>query len=263
MSLIIAKYRFISLLRYPENLIYYLIYPIVTIVLAYALQQIIDVETFSSYSKGLASYIAFIYSGIALFLILELPISISGQVYDEIRTGYLETTLLATNRISKYFVGVILGDMLFAAPFILIMSVLAVIYAGSAGKSNLFLLLFTLVVTIMGVFGFSLLAIGLALRYKMISNTLSMFNFIREFLDGTIFPVLLLTPSIRFISYAIPSTWYIDLWRISLFGTGPILNLTLEIVLATTSSIILLLVGYAFVEREYKTAIRKGLLLTY
>lgn len=117
--------------------------------------------------------------------------------------------------------------------------------------------LFSLGLYELGLIGFGLLFAGLTMRIKSYNTISNLVFFGYMILTGALFPISLIPMPFRYVSMAIPFTYFIDLMRHAALATRTILPETLEYVTAILLSISMLLVGFvAFNKIEEEARVR-------
>jgi ABC-2 type transport system permease protein len=82
-------------------------------------------------------------------------------------------------------------------------------------------------------------------------------DFIVIILSGAAFPIVVLPEAARAVSYLLPTTYALDLMRVSALGTPPLLPIAMEWMALAVSSIGILLVGrWAWLRTEYRLRVR-------
>lgn len=117
--------------------------------------------------------------------------------------------------------------------------------------------LFSLGLYEVGLIGFGLLIAGLTMRLKSYNTISNLIFFGYMILTGALFPVTSIPMPFRYVSMAIPFTYFNDLMRHAALGTSTIFPEVLEYLAAVLLSISMLLVGFiAFNKIEAEARIR-------
>jgi len=104
-----------------------------------------------------------------------------------------------------------------------------------------------------GLIGFGLLIAGLTMRIKSYNTISNLVFFGYMILTGALFPITVIPMPFRYVSLAIPFTYFNDLMRHGALGTPTLLPRPEEYVIATLLSICMLLVGFIafnWIERD-------------
>lgn len=96
-----------------------------------------------------------------------------------------------------------------------------------------------------GLIGFGLFFAGLTMRIKSYNTLSNMVFFGYMILTGALFPIDVIPVPFRYISMAIPFTYFIDLMRNAALSTSTILPESIEYLTATILAVSMLLIGFA------------------
>ncbi|HXY83412.1 MAG TPA: ABC transporter permease [Candidatus Saccharimonadales bacterium] len=96
-----------------------------------------------------------------------------------------------------------------------------------------------------GLIGFGLFFAGLTMRIKSYNTLSNMVFFGYMILTGALFPISVIPVPFRYISMAIPFTYFIDLMRNAALSTSTILPESFEYLAATILAVSMLLIGFA------------------
>jgi ABC-2 type transport system permease protein len=117
--------------------------------------------------------------------------------------------------------------------------------------------LFSLGLYEVGLIGFGLLIAGLTMRLKSYNTISNLVFFGYMILTGALFPVTVIPIPFRYVSFAIPFTYFNDLMRQAALGTQTLFPSAEEYAIATLLSICMLLVGFlAFNKIEEDARVR-------
>jgi ABC-2 type transport system permease protein len=124
------------------------------------------------------------------------------------------------------------------------------------------LFLFALGLYEVGLIGFGLLFAGLTIRLKSYNTISNLVFFGYMILTGALFPITFIPVPFRYISMAIPFTYFIDLMRNAALATPTILPETLEYLTAGLLSVSMLLVGFIAFNKIEEEARMRGSIAT-
>jgi len=127
---------------------------------------------------------------------------------------------------------------------------------------NPILFLFALGLYEIGIIGFGLLFAGLTMRLKSYNTISNLVFFGYMILTGALFPITFIPLPFRYISMAIPFTYFIDLMRNAALATPTILPESLEYVTAGALSISMLVVGFVAFNKIEQEARMRGTIAT-
>lgn len=156
-----------------------------------------------------------------------------------------------------FLMGFFVGDIVaFSAPAVLILSLLLLPFIQHSGINNGGLLFASLIMAPLAslAVAYFFAALGLRLRYDPNMETAT--NLFIAFFAGIFIPVQTLPSKFHMISYIIPYTWIIDLFRYSLLGTPTLFPVRDEIEYMTMSIVIAFILGRFYLHHTI-SAIRK------
>lgn len=110
--------------------------------------------------------------------------------------------------------------------------------------------------------GFGLFFAGLTMRIKSYNTISNLVFFGYMIICGPLFPITVLPMPVRYVSMAIPFTYYIDLMRHAALSTQTILPEVIEYVASVILSISMLLVGFVAFNKIEEDARKQGSLAT-
>lgn len=106
--------------------------------------------------------------------------------------------------------------------------------------------------------GFGLFFAGLTMRIKSYNTISNLVFFGYMILCGALFPITVIPMPFRYVSMAIPFTYFIDLMRHAALSTPTILPEVLEYVVSSLLSISMLMVGFVAFNKVEEDARRQG-----
>ncbi len=204
--------------------------------------------------------IGYFYFGFIFIILFSTAIWGVGQsVRNEQTAGTLEQFFLAPASRATLIVGrwarIFLTDTIIISYTTLLFYVLG---GGLITFLNPTLFLFALGLYEVGLIGFGLLIAGLTMRTKAYSSMANLIFFGYIILTGTLFPVTLIPIPARYVSMAIPFTYFNDLMRHAALGTPTILPASLEYIAAVLLSVSMLLVGFVGFNKIEEEARMRG-----
>ena len=189
---------------------------------------------------------SFFFFGFIFIILFSTSVWGVGQsVRNEQTAGTLEQFFLApVNRIT-----LIVGRWarVFLTDTVIISYTTLVLYLFGGGLITLLdpaLFLFSLGLYEVALIGFGLLVAALTLRIKSYNTLANLVFFGYMILTGALFPVTVIPMPFRYVSMAIPFTYFNDLMRHAALGAPTILPQDLEYVAGILLSIAMLLVGF-------------------
>lgn len=222
----------------------------------------LGVTLFAPTTAGVAPHensFNFFYYGFIFIILFSTGVWGIGQsVRNEQMAGTLEQFFLApVNRVT-----LIIGRWarIFLTDMLIIGYTTAIIYLLGGGGLTLLdppLFIFSFGLYELGLIGFGLLFAGLTMRIKSYNTLSNPVFFGYMILTGALFPITMIPMPFRYVSLAIPFTWFIDLMRHAAIQSSTIMPETLEYLAATLLSISMLLVGFvAFNKIEEEARVR-------
>ena len=134
---------------------------------------------------------------------------------------------------------------------------LYLIWGGLVTLQNPALFLFSLGLYELGLIGFGLFFAGLTMRIKSYNTVSNLVFFGYMVLTGPLFPISVIPVPFRYLTMAIPFTYFNDLVRHAALATPTILPVTLEYLTAVLLSVCMLVVGFvAFKKIEDEARVR-------
>lgn len=161
----------------------------------------------------------------------------------EVDAGTLEPAWLTPTRAETYVIGLTLSAVIVALASTVILVAVGVLIFGAGIAPRLVIALPVLGLATIGVLGIGYLVGALVLRLREATFFVDALDFTVIVLSGAAFPVIVLPDALRWISYALPTTWALDLMRVSALDTRPLLAPGLEWTLLATTSVALLVGG--------------------
>lgn len=216
--------------RYPANLAWLILTPLIFLFLAYAIKDIIDLKRFSQFSGGMTSLAPYILSGFGVYVFSNTALQMIGSLEREIVWGTLIPTFVTPIPRLSYISGLTISSLLSGGLFTLIMVAIA-FFLSKATTPSFTTALLSLLLGLAIFFGIGIAMCGLSLRFKRIGQMVSIITFAEQFFTGIFIPVLAIPMPFRVISYLIPTTWVIDSFRSSLLGLSPILPIEIELII--------------------------------
>lgn len=113
-----------------------------------------------------------------------------------------------------------------------------------------------------GLIGFGLFFAGLTMRIKSYNTISNLVFFGYMILTGALFPITIIPLPFRYVSMAIPFTYFIDLMRSAAMASSTFMPVNLEYSLATVLSVSMLVVGYVVFNKIEEDARVRGSIAT-
>jgi ABC-2 type transport system permease protein len=206
----------------------------------------------------------FFYYGFIFIILFSTGVWGMGQsVRNEQMAGTLEQFFLAPANRATLIIGrwarIFLTDML-----IIGYTTAIIITLGGGGLTLIDpqLFIFSLSLYELGLIGFGLLFAGLTMRMKSYNTLSNLVFFGYMILTGALFPITSIPMPFRYISMAIPFTWFIDLMRHAAIESPTILPETLEYLAAALLSVSMLIVGFVAFDKIEEEARIRGTIAT-
>jgi len=207
---------------------------------------------------------SFFFFGFIFIVLFSTTIWGTGQtVRNEQMAGTLEQFFLApANRLT-----LILGRWarIFLTDVLIIGYTTLLLYVFGGGPLTLYdpaLFVFGLILFEIGSIGFGLLFAGLTMKLKSYNTLSNLVFFSYMILTGSLFPVTVIPRPFRYVSLAIPFTYFIDLMRHAALLTPTILPELLEYTSGVLVAVVMFVVGFIAFNWIEQDARRRGSIAT-
>jgi len=208
--------------------------------------------------------LSFFFLGFVFIILFSTAVWGIGQtVRNEQTAGTLEQFFLAPSSRVTLIMG--RWARIFLTDTIIIGYTTLILYLIGGGIVTLFnpaLFLLGLGLFEIALIGFGLFFAGLTMRIKSYNTISNLVFFGYMIVCGPLFPITLIPTPFRYVSMAIPFTFFIDLMRHAALSTETILPETFEYVLSVILSVSMLLVGFAAFNKIERDARNQGSLAT-
>jgi ABC-2 type transport system permease protein len=175
----------------------------------------------------------------------------------ELDAGTLEPAWLTPTRRETFVVGLTVAGLIVATATTVILVLIGAWIFGAGIAPRIALAVPLLALTSVGVLGMGYLVGALVLRMRDANFFVDAVDFIVVGLSGAAFPIVVLPDAVRWISYLLPTTYALDLLRVSALGTRPLLPPAFEwSLLAVTSAGLLALGRWAWLRTERRLRVR-------
>ena len=206
-------------------------------------------------ATGQGGGLRFFFFGFIFIILFSTSVWGVGQsIRNEQMAGTLEQFFLAPSSRATLIVG--RWARVFITDTIVISYTTALLYLLGGGLITLVnpaTFLLSLGLYEVGLIGFGLLIAGFTMRLKSYNTISNLVFFGYMILTGALFPVTVIPMPFRYVSLAIPFTYFNDLMRHAALGTQTLLARPEEYVVAAILSVSMLLVGFIafnWIERE-------------
>ncbi|MCA2227866.1 ABC transporter permease [Nonomuraea aurantiaca] len=195
---------------------------------------------------------------LAASLLVGAVWGVSGTLKSDRDTGVLEHSFATPVPRESFVVGAVLTGTLFTLVASGVLLAFAIGFLGASYRlTGVLLSVPVVLVMLLGNCGFGYLTGAATLRLRRPDSLVDPLTTLASVFSGITFPLTVLPPLIRPLTYVLPTTWGLDIIRHLSLGTTPLLPLPYEVVgLAVTSTAFLLVGRWAFVraERQVTTA---------
>jgi ABC-2 type transport system permease protein len=175
----------------------------------------------------------------------------------ELDAGTLEPAWLTPTRRETFVLGMTLAALVLAVIATIILVLVGIWLFGAEMAPRLVVTVPILVISIIGVLGIGYLIGALVLRMRDATFFVDATDFMFVALSGAAFPIIVLPEVVRWIAYLLPTTYALDLVRVSALGTIPLLPVPLEwVMLAVTSAVFLTIGRWAWLATEHRLRVR-------
>jgi ABC-2 type transport system permease protein len=195
-----------------------------------------------------------------LFLgMLALNLSSAGfwgvafSIKQELDAGTLEPGWLTPTRRETFLVGMTLGSLVLAVIATVILVGVGIWLFGASMAPRLVIAAPILAITTIGVLGIGYLIGAIVLRMKEASFFVDATDFLFVAISGAAFPIVVLPDAVRWVAYLLPTTYALDLMRVSALGTRPLVPVPMEWLLLVVTSVSLVAIGrWAWLRTEHR-----------
>jgi len=165
------------------------------------------------------------------------------SIKQELDAGTLEPGWLTPTRRETFLVGMTLGSLVLAVIATVILVGVGIWLFGASMAPRLAIAAPILAITTIGVLGIGYLIGAIVLRMKEASFFVDATDFLFVAISGAAFPIVVLPEVVRWVAYLLPTTYALDLMRVTALGTRPLVPVPVEWLLLALTSVILLVVG--------------------
>jgi ABC-2 type transport system permease protein len=178
--------------------------------------------------------------------------SVAFSIRMEMDAGTLEPSWLTPTRRETFVIGMTISGVIVAIVSTFILVLIGTWLFGADLAPRLAIGLPILAVASVGVLGIGYMIGAIVLRMRDANFFVDAADFIVVALSGAGFPIIVLPGLVRWISYLLPTTYALDLMRVSALDTPPLLPLPVEWLMLTITSVVLLLIGrWAWLRTEH------------
>jgi ABC-2 type transport system permease protein len=175
------------------------------------------------------------------------------SIKQELDAGTLEPGWLTPTRRETFLVGMTLGSLVLAVIATVILVGVGIWLFGASMAPRLAIAAPILAITTIGVLGIGYLIGAIVLRMKEASFFVDATDFLFVAVSGAAFPIVVLPEVVRWVAYLLPTTYALDLMRVTALGTRPLVPVPVEWLLLAVTSVILLVVGrWAWLRTEHR-----------
>lgn len=209
-------------------------------------------------TAGTTDVVGYLFLGmLALNLVSAGFWGVAYSIKMELDAGTLEPAWLTPTRRETFVVGMTLSGLAMAVVSTAILILIGIVLFGAELGPRLIAALPILAITAFGILGIGYLIGSIVLRMRESNFFVDAFDFIFIALSGATFPIIVLPGAVQVVSYALPTTHALDLMRVAVLGTPPLLPLAVEWILLAVTSVALLAVGrWAWLATERRLRIR-------
>lgn len=175
----------------------------------------------------------------------------------EMDSGTLEPAWLTPTRRETFVIGYTIAGLAMALVTTLILVGVGIAFFGARIAPSLAVAVPVLALSAIGVLGIGYLIGAIVLRMKEANFFVDATDFLFVTLAGASFPIVVLPDAVRWIAYLLPTTYALDLIRVSGLGTSPLLPAPLEWTALGLTSIGFVWIGRrAWLATEHRLRVR-------
>jgi ABC-2 type transport system permease protein len=183
------------------------------------------------------------------------------QVADNIKfemdSGTLEPAWLTPTRRETFVIGYTVAGLVLALVTTLILVGVGIAFFGARIAPSLLVAIPVLALSSVAVLGIGYLIGAIVLRMRDANFFVDATDFLVVSLSGAAFPIIVLPDAVRWIPYLLPTTYALDLIRVSGLGTPPLLPEPMEWAALVVTSIGFVWIGRrAWLATEHRLRVR-------
>ncbi|HEX7197533.1 MAG TPA: ABC transporter permease [Candidatus Limnocylindria bacterium] len=209
-------------------------------------------------STGTTDLAGYLFLGMLALTLAQAGFwDVAFAVKTELDAGTLEPAWLTPTRRETFVVGQTLAGMIMAIVTTGILLVVGVVVFGAALVSELAIVMPVLALTSVGVLGIGYLVAAIVLRMRDANFFVDAADFLFVAFSGAAFPIIVLPDLVRPIAYLLPTTHALDLVRVAVLDTRPLLPAAVEWTLLGVTSVGLVAVGrWTWLATEHRMRVR-------
>ncbi len=167
------------------------------------------------------------------------------SVKTELDAGTLEPAWLTPTRRETFVIGQTLAGIAIASVTTGVTVIIGILIFGAQLVPQLLIALPIIALTSVGVLGIGYLVAAIVLRMRDANFFVDASDFLFVAFSGAAFPVVVLPDAVEWISYLLPTTHALDLVRVAVLGTRPLLPPGVEWAMLVITSVALVVIGRA------------------
>ncbi|MGH2382984.1 MAG: ABC transporter permease [Candidatus Limnocylindria bacterium] len=209
-------------------------------------------------SAGTTDLVGYLFLGmLALTLASAGFWDVAFSVKTELDAGTLEPAWLTPTRRETFVIGQTLAGMAMATVTTAVLLVVGVLVFGASLVPQLAIAIPVLALTSVGVLGIGYLVAAIVLRMRDANFFVDAADFLFVALSGAAFPIIVLPDLVRWVAYLLPTTHALDLVRVAVLDTRPLLPASVEWVMLAVTSLALVWIGRrTWLATEHRMRIR-------
>jgi len=195
-------------------------------------------------SAGTTDIVGYLFLGmLALTLASAGFWDVAFSVKTELDAGTLEPAWLTPTRRETFVVGQTLAGLALATVTTGLLLVVGIFVFGAELAPQLAIALPILALTSIGVLGIGYLVAAIVLRMRDANFFVDAADFLFVALSGAAFPIIVLPDVVRWVCYLLPTTHALDLVRVAVLDTRPLLPAAVEWTMLAVTSVALVWIG--------------------
>lgn len=209
-------------------------------------------------SAGTTDIVGYLFLGmLALTLASAGFWDVAFSVKTELYAGTLEPAWLTPTRRETFVIGQTLAGMVLATVTTAVLLVVGVVVFGASLVPQLAIAIPVLALTSIGVLGIGYLVAAIVLRMREASFFVDAADFLFVALSGAAFPIIVLPDLVRWVAYLLPTTHALDLVRVAVLDTRPLLPAAVEWAMLALTSLALVVIGrWTWLATEHRMRVR-------
>jgi ABC-2 type transport system permease protein len=206
-------------------------------------------------------YMSYSILGAMIYILtISTVTTVSRNLINEMRMGTLESIYIANFSSKIYLLANIIEQMIFALFQIALLAIFAIPLGLKISILNIPTLLLGMGLTVISIYGMSVILWGIMVWAKDTLNVLNIFTVILSILCGITFPIQYLPIIVQKISLFIPITYSVKILRSSILVNASINSLVEDVIILTLLSVLYYIISSFIIKKIIKKQLNESFL---